>query len=99
MSRSTLVRLVAGLVLALGLLFLPAAEAAPAGRSLREGDSIGIQQLELVIRKLAQPIADLLGVFQMDNAGPVHHDPTSPGGWEGVGIDPFGRPPRPPGTP
>ena len=100
MPRSKWYLLVAGLTLALGLLHLPAAYAAPASRSMQDEDRIGLQQLEHVVRSFFRPIVNILRGFQMDNwppggGGPPQHNPQ-----EGVGLDPNGRPPgQGPGQP
>jgi hypothetical protein len=100
MSRSKWYRRVAGLALALGLLHLPAAHAAPAGRSVRNEDPAGVQQLERVVRSFFRPIANILSVFQMGSWPPGGGDPPKDKPQEGVGIDPNGRPPgQPPGQP
>ena len=99
MSRSRLYCRVAALALALGLLCLPAAYAAPASRGTQGADPAGIQQLQQAVWSFFGPIADILRVFQMDNSSPGQgNGPPQENPQEGVGIDPFGKP-GPPGPP
>ena len=102
MSRSRSYRLTASLALALGLLSLPAAHAAPAW-SNQEEDPVGIQQLAHVVRSFFRSIAGFLDIFQMDSPPPGQQsgNPPERDPKEGVGVDPFGKPgpPGPPGPP